>query len=147
MIDFHKALSDQTVYLRYFQAASLRHRTSHERLMRLCFIDYDREMAIVALRAAGNGSRHIIGVGRLSKLHGRNEAEVALVVTDQFQKQGVGRQLLQALIQVARDEGLERILAYMLPENTGMQAVARHVGFQIEPAPENPETVVATLKV
>ncbi len=147
MVEFHKALSEQTVYLRYFQAASLRHRTSHERLMRLCFIDYDREMAIVALRAAAGGSRQIIGVGRLSKLHGKNEAEVALLVTDEFQKQGVGRQLLNVLVKVARDEGLERILAYMLPENTGMQAVARHVGFDIESSSEDPETVIATLKV
>jgi acetyltransferase len=147
MVEFHKALSEQTVYLRYFQASSLRHRTSHERLMRLCFIDYDREMAIVALRTAEDGSRQIIGVGRLSKLHGKNEAEVALIVTDQFQQQGVGRQLLSVLVNVARDEGLKRILAFMLPENTGMQAVARHVGFQIETPSGDPDTVVATLQI
>ena len=50
MIEFHKKLSERSVYLRYFQPLKLTQRTAHERLTRICFIDYNREMALVAER-------------------------------------------------------------------------------------------------
>src|SRR5579863_7742419 len=84
MVKFHETLSDRSVYLRYFFSLSLSRRTSHERLLRICFGDYDREMALVAENTDPvTGERRIMGVGRLSKLHNRNEAEVAVLVSDQ----------------------------------------------------------------
>ncbi len=50
MVEFHKSLSDSTVYLRYFQMQRLESRVAHERLIRKCFLDYDREIALVAER-------------------------------------------------------------------------------------------------
>ncbi len=59
MIKFHEKLSERSVYLRYFQPLKLTQRTAHERLTRICFIDYDREMALVAERRddAGRNAR------------------------------------------------------------------------------------------
>ena len=69
MVKFHETLSDRTVYLRYFSSLSLARRTAHDRLVRVCFSDYEREMVLVAqYRDPQTGELHILGVGRLSKL-------------------------------------------------------------------------------
>ena len=92
LVAFHESLSERTVSLRYFHAMKLSTRVAHDRLTRICFIDYDREMALVAERQDPevDGGREILGVGRLSKLHGTDEAEFALLVADRFQKHGLG---------------------------------------------------------
>jgi acetyltransferase len=132
MVKFHETLSDRSVYLRYFCSLSLSRRVEHERLLRICFGDYDREMALVAERIdPGTGERRIIAVGRLSKLHEGNEAEVAVLVSDQFQKLGLGNELLRRVIQVARDEKLSRVSAEMLPDNIAMQIIMKRVGFGV----------------
>jgi acetyltransferase len=132
MVKFHETLSDRSVYLRYFCSLSLSRRVEHERLLRICFGDYDREMALVGERIdPGTGERRIIAVGRLSKLHEGNEAEVAVLVSDQFQKLGLGNELLRRVIQVARDEKLSRVSAEMLPDNIAMQIIMKRVGFGV----------------
>jgi acetyltransferase len=132
MVKFHQTLSDRSVYLRYFTPLKLDQRITHERLSRICFIDYDREMALVVERRDPKTSQpEIFGVGRLSKLHGTNEAEFALTIGDEWQNQGLGTQLLKMLVQVGRDEKLERITATMLPDNREMQHVARKAGFEL----------------
>ena len=132
MVKFHETLSDRSVYLRYFCSLSLSRRVEHERLLRICFGDYDREMALVGERIdPGTGERRIIAVGRLSKLHEGNEAEVAVLVPDQFQKLGLGNELLRRVIQVARDEKLSRVSAEMLPDNIAMQIIMKRVGFGV----------------
>jgi acetyltransferase len=129
---FHETLSDRSVYLRYFCSLSLSRRVAHERLLRICFGDYDREMALVAENTdPGTGERRILGVGRMNKLHTRNEAEVAALVSDQYQKLGLGHELLRRVVQIARDEKLSQVSAEMLPDNIAMQAVFRRLGFNI----------------
>jgi acetyltransferase len=136
MVKFHQALSDRSVYLRYFAPLKLDQRIAHERLSRMCFIDYDREMVLVIERRdSGSGEAEILGVGRLSKLHSSNEAEFALTVSDQWQRHGLGTQLLKLLVQAGRDEKLERITATMLADNHEMQHVARKAGFKVEHLP------------
>ncbi|NLF67102.1 MAG: bifunctional acetate--CoA ligase family protein/GNAT family N-acetyltransferase [Chloroflexi bacterium] len=133
VVKFHKPLSEQSVYMRYFRALNLDQRTQHDRLRRICFIDYDREMALVATRAnPETGEREIIGVGRLSRLNNDRDAEFALLVSDAFQRQGLGTKLLEKLLDYARDEGIERVMAYMLPENRGMRRIAEQLGFRFE---------------
>ena len=89
IVKFHGTLSNRSVTLRYFHAMTLSSRVAHERLTRICFIDYDREMALVTEHQdPQTGDREIIGVGRLSKIRGTNEAEFALIVSDPFQAQG-----------------------------------------------------------
>ncbi len=132
MVKFHETLSDRSVYLRYFSSLSLSRRIEHERLLRICFGDYDREMVLVAEHTdAVTGERHILGVGRMNRLHVRNEAEVAALVSDQYQYQGLGHELLRRIIEVAREEKISQVTAEMLPDNLGMQAVFRRLGFTI----------------
>jgi acetyltransferase len=132
MIAFHETLSERSVYLRYFHMEKLSERVAHDRLIQKCFIDYDREMALVAVRAGAGGAEEILGIGRLSKNVGTREAEVAVLVTDKVQRQGLGMEIVRRLIVVARDEKLESIEANTLPENIAMRALSAGLGFKSE---------------
>jgi acetyltransferase len=132
LIKLHKALSERTVYLRYFQPLKLSQRTAHERLTRICFIDYDREMAIVVERKSEDGQREIIAIGRLSKIHGRNEAELAVLVDDRWQHQGLGTELYARLIAIAKDEAILRVVSTILAENREMRAICQKHGFTLK---------------
>ncbi len=132
MAAFHETLSERSVSLRYFHVMKLSARVAHERLTRICFIDYDREMALVAeWKDPNTGERSIIGVGRLSKPHGRNDGEFALLISDRAQGQGLGTELLRRLVAIGLDEKLDRIFGEILPENVEMQRVCAKLGFQL----------------
>ncbi len=135
------------MYMRFLQTLKLDERIAHARLLRRCFIDYDREMVLVAeiLGVKGEGSR-LAGIGRLSKLHGIPDAEFAILVSDSFQRQGLGAELTQRLIRIARDEHLERIHADILPTNNGMLTICRKLGFTLSQKPAD-NTVRAQLKL
>jgi acetyltransferase len=138
MVRFHESLSEQSVYMRYFHAMHVTQRTAHERLTRICFIDYDREMALVAEeRDPETGEREILGVGRLSRDHAvPDEAEFSVLVSDRYQRQGLGTILLDKLLKVGRREGISRITADILPNNRPMQRVSTSAGFQLRHDPE-----------
>ncbi len=146
-IRFHATLSDQSVYRRYFFLMTLESRTRHERITRMCFIDYDRQMALVAERPSSAGScGEIVGVGRLIKLPGRNEAEVAVLVSDGFQNRGIGSALVERLIGFARDEKLELLTASFLAENRPIEDLFRNQGFVFSDG-EDPEVREAELRL
>ena len=133
LVRFHQGVSEQSVRLRYFGIMKLDQRTTHERLTRVCFNDYDREMAIVVEhRIANNGEREILGVGRLRKTPGHDEAEFSILLSDLWQNRGLGSQLLRLLLQIARAEKLRRVTADILPENIEMQRVCEKLGFRLE---------------
>jgi len=135
IVQFHQTLSEESVYLRYFSLMKLSRRIAHERLTRICFIDYDREMALVAdYKNPQTGEHEILGVARLSKMHGINEGEFAMLISDPYQRRGLGTELLQRIIQVGCQEKLTRITADILAENVPMQKVAEKVGFHLERA-------------
>ena len=147
MAEFHSTLSDLTVYLRYFAALTLSARIAHERLLRICFGDYDREMVLVAEHHLEDGSRpRIVGVGRLNKLRARNEAEVAVLVADEYQNLGLGFRLLGGIVQVARDEKLGRVSSEMLRDNLGMQKLSKRLGFRLRTHSDG-ESVAAVLEL
>jgi acetyltransferase len=131
MVKFHKTLSDRSVHLRYFGLVSLERRIMHERLRRVCFIDYDREIALVADLKNRDGTHQILGVGRLIKEHGTNEAEFAVLISDPWQGKGFGSELLKLLVQIGRKEGLRRITGHISPENSTMKTVSEQVGFSL----------------
>jgi acetyltransferase len=132
MIKFHATLSERSVYLRYFHLMSLSQRIAHERLTRICFIDYDREMALVVERRnPANGEREILGVGRLTKLLGANDAEVAVLISDQFHDRGLGKELLARLLIVGADEKLAKLKADILPDNRDVMRIFEKVGFSL----------------
>ena len=129
---FHEGLSERSVSFRYFHAMKLSARVAHERLTRICFIDYDREIALVAERHDPHtGDRRILGVGRLSKVHGGADAEFALLIADEAQGKGLGTEFLRRLVSIGRDERLARIVAEILPENVEMQRVCSKLGFRL----------------
>lgn len=133
MVKFHETLSEQSVYMRYFHMMNLDQRTAHDRLTRICFIDYDREMALVAERKnPGTGEHEIMGVGRLSR-HGAvpDEAEFSVLISDSFQWRGIGTLLVEKLLEVGRAEGLARITAEILFDNHPMQRISRRLGFSL----------------
>jgi acetyltransferase len=139
LVKFHETLSEHSVYMRYFSPLKLSQRVAHERLTRICFVDYDREMALVVEhRDPQSGARQILGVGRLVKLRGANEAEYAILVNDQWQGQGIGSELLRRLIQVGRDERVGRIVADILPDNQAMQRISTQLGFRLRRSPDGP---------
>ena len=132
MRTFHETLSDRSVYLRYFSSMSLRSRVAHERLARICLVDYDRQIALVADRFdPASGEHSILGVGRLIKIRGKNEAEVAILVSDQWQNQGLGRELLRRCLRVARDEKVGSVSAEMLRDNLWVQSMFQKAGFRL----------------
>ena len=133
MVKFHATLSEESVYMRYFHYIQYNQRIAHERLTRLCFIDYDREMALVVERKdPKTGENAILAIGRLSKLHQTAEAEFAILVSDAYQGHGFGVELLRRLVQIGRDEKLKRIVATILGDNVAMQHVSRKIGFKLE---------------
>ncbi len=137
LVQFHRTLSEESVYFRYFHLMTLSHRIAHERLTRICFVDYDRDMAFVIDRKDPKTGEHtVLGAGRLSKSHGVNEGEFAMLISDAHQRQGIGTLLLEKLVQVGRDEGLDRITAEILHENRAMQRVCEKVGFRLHRAPD-----------
>ncbi len=118
MVTFHEGLSEQSVEFRYFAAINLELRVAHERLTHICFNDYDREIAIVVSgQPPETGKEEILGVGRLMKVQGVNEAEFAIVISDHLQGQGLGSHLLKLLVDVGRQEGLKGISGYILADN------------------------------
>jgi len=139
MVAFHQSLSERSVYLRYFHMMNVGQRTTHERLKGICFIDYDREMALVAERPqAGAGlGREIVGVGRLTRKRGVNEAELAVLISDVFQRRGLGTELVRRLIDIARKEKVERLTADILAENRNMQRICESLGFRMQYEPDD----------
>jgi acetyltransferase len=130
LVAFHGTLSERSVSLRYFHAMKLSTRVAHERLTRICFIDYDRELALVADKTnPATGTHEILGVGRLCKVRGTDEAEFSLIVSDHFQRQGLGAALLSHLIRIGRDEKIARIFGTILPENAAMKHLCAKLGF------------------
>jgi acetyltransferase len=144
---FHETLSERSVYSRYFTPLRLEQRVDHERLTRICFNDYDREIALVAEhRNEGSGRHEILGVGRLSRISGSAEAEFAMLIGDHWQRKGLGTQLLKSLLQIGRDEKLTRIVATILADNHEMQTLCRKAGFHFH-HPKGSAECVAEIKL
>jgi acetyltransferase len=147
VVRFHQTLSERSVYLRYFHLINLEHRVAHERLTRLCFIDYDREMALVAERKnPEQASQEILGVARLTRLHDADAAEFAVLVSDRVQGLGLGTELLRRLVEIGRAENVGVIRGYIVPDNAAMQAVAKKLGFHIRYSQEE-QVMIAELSM
>jgi acetyltransferase len=131
MVAFHARLSESTVRDRYLAPLRLDQRTTHERLIRVCFSDYDRDLALVAEHRPAGGAREIVAVGRLSRRRPQGDAEFALLVRDDWQRRGLGTELLRRLVDIGRQEGVPRITATMLPNNRAMMSIASRIGFKV----------------
>jgi acetyltransferase len=143
LVKFHQILSDRTVYLRYLQPIMLEERVVHERLARICHCDYDREIALVAESTKDNEQQQIMGVVRLSKLHGTNEARLSILIADPFQGIGLGGELVRRAVEIAKQERLSRLSAILTADNQVMQHIFEKLGFKIEPS-EDEKLTIAT---
>jgi len=145
MAAFHGKLSETSVRLRFFHMEKLDTRIAHDRLIRKCFIDYDREIALVAESSGSpSGRPELLGVGRLAKQVLSDESELGILVADQWQGKGLGTEFMQRLIRFARDEKVRHIVAHMLRENTAMIRLAQKFQFALT-QDEDPAAWLAVL--
>ncbi len=125
IIALHSRHSEHTIRMRFF---SLVKTLSRDSLIRLCHLDYDREMALAAVLTEPDGPR-ILGVSRYYLDPESGRAEFAVVVEDAFQRKGIGRHLLQRLVEIARERGVKTLYGQILHENTPMLALTSSLGF------------------
>ena len=121
--EFHSRLSPDTVYNRFFSMVRTLPARDVERFTQ---VDHDERAAVVALLRD-----QIVGVCRYSRFPGTADAEVAVVVEDAHQGRGLGALLLEHIEAAARERGVERFVADVLPSNRRMLAVFRSAGFEI----------------
>ena len=119
---FHR-LSAETIYRRFFTARS--HLTAAE-AEHFATVDHDDRVALVA-----TVDDQVVGVARYERLAAGDEAEVAFVVEDAYQGRGIGSALLEQLAAAARDRGIRRFVAEVLPGNRTMVAVFIDAGYEV----------------
>ena len=129
LVHFHQQLSADSVYRRFFSVHPTLSAAEVERFT--CVDHLDREALV-----AEDGDR-LVAVGRYDRGPAGSEAEVAFVVADEYQHQGIATALLDALADDARRAGIERFVASVLAENRAMLDVFRHSGFPISTAHED----------
>ncbi len=128
VVEFHRDLSHETVRQRFLKELSYTDRIAHERLLRICFNDYDREIALLAQVKSTN---EIAGIIRLTKIPGSSDATFALTVKDRWQNKKIGSKLMQKILEVAKEEKIKKITATMLQENFQMQKLCKRFGFSL----------------
>lgn len=153
--DFMRGLSESTRYFRFVSTIS---ELAPRQLARFTQIDYDREMALVVVQPSdhdtgGRGSNdpapgeRIVGVVRYMLNPDLTTCEFAIVVADALQGHGLGRRMMQAIIDVARAKGLERMDGYVLANNSKMLALMHALGFEDRADPEDPSMRLVSLKL
>ncbi len=138
--DFFYSLSDKSLYRRF---SSARTDMPHERLQEFVIIDYTKKMIILAVKEQ-EGKEEILGLGQYEINEGTRTAEVALVVKDDYQRQGMGTELLTYLTQLAKKQGLLGFTAEVLVENRPMFRLFEKMGFDTE---ERSEAGVSELEM
>jgi acetyltransferase len=131
-----------SVESRYFRFMSPVHEMSRQMLARFTQIDYDREMALVAVIGEGSETARIIGVARYISNPDGQSCEFALTVADDWQKKGIGRQLMQRLMTFARDRGLEIMEGDVLSRNHKMLRLCQKLGFRKVHDADSPDVTV-----
>ncbi len=130
IVRFHQELSENSVRQRYFEFMSLDQRIAHERLVRICFNDYDREWAFLA-EIGQDQQKQVIGIGRLTRIPGLSRAQFKLIIVDAYHHLGLGTQLLKHLLLIAKQEKIGVVDGYILSENTGMLKICEKLGFNL----------------
>jgi len=137
---------------RWFRFVSRFHELPPTMLSRFTLIDYDREMALVAVimerRVSPDGtvleSERIVGVSRYVTNPDQTSCEFSLVVADEFSGKGIGSRLMESIIDVARDKGLAEMDGLVLANNPDMLKLVRRLGFTVKPFPEDPDFKLVT---
>ncbi len=132
-VEFHQSLSEQTVKLRYMYNFPLQQRITHERLAALTFVDYDRQIALVAVDES-NVEPKMVAVARLKYLSGTKEVgEFTILVSDEYQGQGLGSHLLGRLLDIGKQEGVKRVFGRLMIQNNKSVEFLHNFGFTTFP--------------
>lgn len=140
VVEFHKHLSEKSLRLRYVQSFHYDERTAHERMIRICFNDYERDISLIALIG-----EETLGIARLSKVPGSKDAVFTMIVKDHWQNRGIGSELLQRILEIAKEEKVGYIYAKVLDENLQMKKILDRFGFTLEQTEEKVMTMKKSL--
>ncbi len=127
-LEMFQSFSEEAIRYRFFQILK---DTPHEVRVRYCNIDYDREIAIIA-ELAENGRRKILGVTRLSIEPDEKSGEMAFIVTDYWQGLGLGTKMVDYVLDIAKEKGIENVYAIMLRDNYRALSLTKKMGFNLE---------------
>ena len=125
---FIAQVTKEDLYYRYFSEIS---EFTHDDLANMTQIDYDREMAIVAVRQREGAEEEIIGVTRAISDADNVDAEFSVLVRSDLKGLGMGRRLLEKMIRYTRDHGLQQLNGITMPHNSGMITLARKLNFRV----------------
>lgn len=140
---FLSRISYQDLYTRFFTGV---HELPEADLAHFTHIDYEREMAFVAVAAAGPEVGEILGVARACVDPGNDAAEFAVLVRSDLKGQGLGTLLMRKLIGCCRGRGTREMCGSVLAENTAMRQLARSLGFRVRSTEGNIEEIVLDLR-
>lgn len=124
---FFESLSARSIYYRFFSTIK---KLSREMLARYTQIDYDRQIALVAINEDEAGEK-MLGVARIIRESDPEKAEFSVLVRDEYQGLGIGAELLSRCLNIAREQNIEKIWGIVLPENTQMIKLGRKLNFEI----------------
>ncbi len=127
-LEMFQSFSEEAIRYRFFQMLK---DTPHEVRVRYCNIDYDREIAIIA-ELTENGRRKILGVTRLSIESDGKSGEMAFIVTDYWQGLGLGTKMVDYVLDIAKEKGVENVYAIMLSDNYRALSLTKKMGFNFE---------------
>jgi acetyltransferase len=134
LVELFESLSPRSVYMRFFTPMK---RLSPSLLARFTQIDYDREVALVALAKSESGEK-MLGVSRVIVGGNRKTAEFSVITGDPWHGKGIGAELLKRCLVIARERGIETVWGVVLSENTQMLALGRKLGFSVKRSPDFP---------
>jgi acetyltransferase len=126
LVKLFESLSARSIVLRFFSPLKM---LPHRMLARFTQIDYDREIALVALYGPEQNEK-MLGVARIiTNVYNRKHAEFSVIVGDPWQGKGIGAELLKRCLSISRERGIEKVTGIVLPENTQMLALGKKLGF------------------
>ncbi|MCU7845523.1 MAG: bifunctional acetate--CoA ligase family protein/GNAT family N-acetyltransferase [Candidatus Thiodiazotropha sp. (ex Monitilora ramsayi)] len=131
--NFTRELSDEAKYFRFMSSVQ---ELTPEMLMRFTQIDYHYEMALIAVMESGTHEVEL-GVARYVTNPDKKSCEFALVVSDQWQRQGIGHKLMHQLMEIARDRGLEKMEGEVLSNNFKMLDLMKSLNFRVTTSPDD----------
>jgi len=141
MHELATSASRESIRTRFFSPIDM----SHDWLIFLCNVDYDRHVAIVA-EITENEKRKVIGVARVVMEPYFRSGEFAVFVHDRYQRKGLAHKLIEIIIEIGREKGLEEVMGDVLAENNKMLKLARKMGFTVRPASGGVSSVFLKLK-
>jgi acetyltransferase len=131
LLSLYESLSPRSIYMRFF--TPLRS-FQNSMLVRFTQIDYDREIALVAIQEI-EGEEKMLGVSRVILDIKKSHAEFAVIVSDACQGKGIGAELLSQCLLIAKGRGIENVMGVVLAENKQMLALGKKLGFKIARVP------------